>query len=82
MKSIILLIVGDEWRERIQSIYTLTYGFGALSGFLIGWLATLIGASYALATSGGVILSYIGINWRSLLNSDQRLEPAVDPHAW
>ena len=80
MKSVILLIVGDEWRERVQSIYTLTYGFGALSGFLIGWLATLIGASYALATSGGVILSYIGINWRSLLTSDQPLEPAVDPH--
>ncbi|MCB0031045.1 MAG: hypothetical protein KDE28_24205, partial [Anaerolineales bacterium] len=44
IKSLFLLIVNDEWRERIQSIYTLTYGFGALSGFLIGWLATVIGA--------------------------------------
>ena len=77
IKSLFLLIVDDEWRERIQSIYTLTYGFGALSGFLIGWWATVIGAAYALASCGGIILTYIGTNWRSLSQADEPLEPAV-----
>ena len=78
IKSLFLLTVNDEWRERIQSIYTLTYGFGALSGFLIGWLATLVGASYTLATCGGIILSYIGVNRYSLSQADEPLEPAAE----
>ncbi|MEM7113466.1 MAG: MFS transporter [Chloroflexota bacterium] len=68
MKSLILLLAEDEWRGRVQSIYTLTYSFVSIGGFLAGILATAVSASFALAVSGSAILSFIGWNGRSFLH--------------
>lgn len=67
MKSVILLLAGDEWRGRVQSIYTLTYSFVSIGGFLAGALATAVSAPFALAVSGSAILGFIGWNGRSFL---------------
>ncbi|MGB1251053.1 MAG: MFS transporter [Candidatus Promineifilaceae bacterium] len=75
MKSLILMLAGDKWRGRVQSIYTLTYGFVSLGGLLAGSVASLIGVSYALAINGGVLVTFINTFSRSFMRmSDQEIE--------
>ena len=78
MNSLMLMLAGDGWRGRVQSIYTLTYGFVSIGGFVSGTIATAIGAPIALAISGGAILSFVGINMRTLLGvSTEPTKPAA-----
>lgn len=79
MKSLILLLAEDEWRGRVQSIYTLTYSFVSIGGFLAGTLATAVSASFALAVSGSAILSFIGWNGRSFLRLSFAHDSAAQP---
>ena len=75
MKSLVLMLAGDKWRGRVQSIYTLTYGFVSLGGLLAGSIASLIGVSYTLAINGSVLVGVI--NWFSstfMRMSDEAIE--------
>jgi hypothetical protein len=66
MKTMFLLLVDDRMRGRVQSIYTLTYGFLSLGGFLMGSAATVIGAPLAVSVSGGVVLAVLVRSLRPL----------------
>jgi MFS family permease len=59
MKTMFLLVASDQVRGRVQSIYTLTYGFMSLGGFLTGSIATSVSAPIAISISGGIILAFI-----------------------
>jgi MFS family permease len=59
IRTLFLLVAADQVRGRVQSIYTLTYGFMSFGGFLAGSLATALGAPFAIVTSGGVILAFM-----------------------
>ena len=61
MKALILMLAGDKWRGRVQAIYTLTYGFVSLGGFLAGSIASLIGVSFTLAINGSVLVTFINV---------------------
>jgi MFS family permease len=59
IKTLFLLIVSDELRGRVQSIYTLTYGFMSVGGLLAGGVATAVGAPFAITVSGAIILAFV-----------------------
>jgi MFS family permease len=67
IKTLFLLVAGDEVRGRVQSIYTLTYGFLSLGGFLVGSAATAVGAPLAVSVSGGLVLAFIARYLRPLV---------------
>ena len=72
MKSLILMLAGDKWRGRVQSIYTLTYGFVSLGGLLAGSIASLIGVSYTLAINGSVLAGFINLFSGSFMRMSDR----------
>ena len=47
-------LVAEEFRGRVTSVHQLSWGATALGGMLIGFLAQLVGAPFAL-TLGGLI---------------------------
>ena len=67
MKALFLLVSSDDIRGRVQSIYTLTFGFMSLGGFIAGVVATTVGAPFAISLSGGVILAFAFRYVRSFL---------------
>lgn len=67
MKALVLLLAEDDWRGRVQSLYTLTFGFVSIGGFVAGAVATAVSVSFALVMNGGIILAFVGKNGRSLL---------------
>jgi MFS family permease len=58
IKAIFLLVASDQVRGRVQSLYTLTYGFMSLGGFAAGSVAAAVGAPVAISASGGIILAF------------------------
>lgn len=68
MRSLVLMLAGDAWRGRVQSIYTLTYGFLPVGGFVTGTIAELIGVSYALVINGGILVSFINLFSQNYIN--------------
>jgi hypothetical protein len=50
----------------VNSIYTLTYGFLSLGGFIAGGVATAVGAPIAIGISGLIILLFNVFNLRPL----------------
>ncbi|MCA9998922.1 MAG: MFS transporter, partial [Anaerolineales bacterium] len=66
MKALVLLQADDDWRGRVQSLYTLTFGFVSIGGFVAGTVATAVSVSFALVMNGGIILAFVGKNGRSL----------------
>lgn len=74
MKTMFLLVSSDHMRGRVQSIYTLTYGFNSMGGLISGAVATALGASFAIAASGTIILAFFARNVRSIA----RLQPATE----
>ena len=66
MKALVLLQAEDDWRGRVQSLYTLTFGFVSIGGFVAGTVATAVSVSFALVMNGGIILAFVGKNGRSL----------------
>jgi MFS family permease len=66
MKTMFLLVTSDEVRGRVNSIYTLTYGFLSLGGFIAGGVATAVGAPIAIGISGLIILAFNLFNLRPL----------------
>jgi len=64
MKTMFLLIASDQMRGRVQSIYTLTYGFNSLGGLIAGGVAAVVGASFAISASGAIILVFLTRNLR------------------
>jgi MFS family permease len=59
IRTLFLLVPSDQVRGRVQSIYTLTYGFMSFGGFLVGSVATVASAPLAITASGGIILGFI-----------------------
>jgi MFS family permease len=72
MKTMFLLVTSDEVRGRVNSIYTLTYGFLSLGGLIAGSVATAVGAPVAIGISGFVILAFNLFNLQPL----KQLQPA------
>jgi MFS family permease len=66
MKTMFLLVTSDEVRGRVNSIYTLTYGFLSLGGFIAGGVATAVSAPIAIGISGLIILTFNLFNLRPL----------------
>lgn len=66
MKAMVLLAADDDWRGRVQSLYTLTFGFVSIGGFVAGTIATAVSVSFALVMNGTIILAFVGKNGRSL----------------
>jgi MFS family permease len=58
MQTLIQLLTVDEVRGRVFSLYSLTFGFNALGGFLAGAVAASIGAPLAIGASGLLLLAY------------------------
>jgi MFS family permease len=59
LQTVMQLLAPDTVRGRILSLYTLTFGFTSLGGTLAGFLASLIGAPFAVAFGGGVVVVYL-----------------------
>lgn len=81
MKALVLLLADDDWRGRVQSLYTLTFGFVSIGGFVAGAVATAVSVSFALAMNGGIILAFVAKNGRSFLHlasPDASAVPAAD----
>jgi hypothetical protein len=72
MKTMFLLVTSDEVRGRVNSIYTLTYGFLSLGGLIAGSVATAVGAPVAIGISGFIILAFNLFNLQPL----KQLQPA------
>jgi predicted MFS family arabinose efflux permease len=58
MQTLVQLVASDEVRGRVYSLYSLTFGFNSLGGFLGGWLANTLGAPLAIGAAGGLLVAY------------------------
>jgi MFS family permease len=62
--TLIQIATPDEYRGRVFSVYSLTFGFQPLGNLVIGSLAELVGAPLAVIVGGGVgALSSAAIAW-------------------
>jgi hypothetical protein len=57
MVSLVQLIVSDQMRGRVMSVYNLAFRAGIpLGGLALGKLIPVFGVSWALAGSGGILI--------------------------
>ncbi len=59
MISLVQLIVSDQMRGRVMSVYNLAFRAGIpLGGLALGKLIPIVGISWALAGSGGMLIAF------------------------
>ncbi|MDP7619561.1 MAG: MFS transporter [Dehalococcoidia bacterium] len=76
--AVLQLIVPDAMRGRIIGLYSLTWGFTPVGGFLSGSIASAMGAPFALSIGAFTILGYVVMNYR-ILGRIRDTEAAVGP---
>ncbi|MGQ0602582.1 MAG: MFS transporter [Anaerolineales bacterium] len=74
LQTVMQLLTPDTVRGRILSLYTLTFGFTSVGGTLAGYVASLMGAPFAVAIGGGVVVFYL----LSLTNTLKQIGPVAD----
>jgi MFS family permease len=58
--------VQEEYRGRVMAIFSLVWSLVYLSGFILNFTGSLIGARFALVLNAGIVLSYV---WLSMSKS-------------
>jgi MFS family permease len=58
--------VQEEYRGRVMAIFSLVWSFVYLSGFILNYMGSLIGARFALVLNAGIVLGYV---WLSMSKS-------------
>ena len=58
--------VQEEYRGRVMAIFSLVWSFVYLSGFILNFMGSLIGARFALVLNAGIVLGYV---WLSMSKS-------------
>lgn len=61
MGSLLQLLAIDRMRGRILGLYSLTFGFTPLGGFVSGIIATLTTVGIAVSTGGAVIIAAVSV---------------------
>ena len=61
MGSLLQLLAVDRMRGRILGLYSLTFGFTPLGGFVSGVIATLSSAAIAVSAGGVVIMAAVSV---------------------
>ena len=61
MGALLQLLSIDRMRGRILGLYSLTFGFTPLGGFVSGIIATLTTAGIAVSTGGAVIMAAVSV---------------------
>ncbi len=82
MGAILQLLSIDRMRGRILGLYSLTFGFTPLGGFVSGIIATLTTAGIAVSTGGAVILAAVSVmlvSYKGLRTAG--ILPPQDPEA-
>jgi len=59
MATLIQLVSSEKMRGRVLGLYSTTWGFMPIGGFISGSIATVLGAPAAIALGGGLILAYV-----------------------
>ena len=78
MGAVLQLIVPDAMRGRIIGLYSLTWGFTPVGGFLLGSVATATSAPFALSVGSLAILGYVGATYRLIARIQDTAE-VVEP---
>ncbi len=79
MGAVLQLIVPDAMRGRIIGLYSLTWGFTPVGGFLSGSVTSAMGAPFALSVGALAILGYVAMTYRVLgriRDTDTAVKPA------
>lgn len=59
MATLIQLVSSEKMRGRVLGLYSTTWGFTPVGGFISGGIATALGAPAAIGLGGGLILAYL-----------------------
>ncbi|MEE8442333.1 MAG: MFS transporter [Dehalococcoidia bacterium] len=59
MATLIQLVSSERMRGRVLGLYSMTWGFTPVGGFISGGIATVLGAPAAIGLGGGLILAYV-----------------------
>lgn len=61
--TLVQVIVDDEYRGRVLSVYSMLWGLTPIGGLQVGLLSRSIGVQWALAINGVIILAYAVFLW-------------------
>lgn len=75
----VLLLTSEEMQGRVQSIYSLVFGFTWLGGVLLGTIATLSSAPIAIGLGAVAIGVVLAILWRPMTNIQIENGPHPQP---
>ena len=74
MATLVQLVSSEKMRGRVLGLYSTTWGFTPVGGFISGGIATVLGAPAAIGLGGGLILAYV-------LPASRRLVRIKEPRA-
>lgn len=59
LQTLLLLLSSDAMRGRVQGLFAFTVGSNSLGGFILGGVASVASAPFALAMGGGIIVTAV-----------------------